>query len=414
MGLISVSFYKYYFYFIIFWILEFSSTFIKEFLDGIYADHKEVNLLFEILSLASLNAADLLSGIFVLITYIQSKSSKNNNNNSEDTKEKEINKNTLELSLIYNDNSKRTNKYKLLMLISLLEFIGRFTDFFFFAIFGVSRIRGGEISWLISIDFLSRIIFSSLLLKSKLYTHHIITIILTIISLCSMSASAFIVIDKKDLGNWKYFFSVGIRFIVIPLEDVLNKILFNEKFLLPHILMFYRGIFTAILFILLIPILILIKNHTKGDYFSLRHKEKQVNELFQLFLVFTYIVFYSFRNFCIMKVIYFFSPQHVSFLIEVFYIFILLRCRIRAHDITIVIITDLICLFIIVSSTLIFNEMVIINACGMNNHTKKSLILKESQENKDINLYINSEQNDNNENSIETSKSFEKSSEYYF
>ena len=412
MGIISISFYKYYFYFIIFWILEFSSTFIKEFLDSIYADHKEVNLLFELLSLASLNAADLLSGIFVLITYFQSKSSKNNNN--EDTKEKNTNKNTLETSLIYNDYSKRTNKYKLLMLISLLEFIGRFTDFFFFAIFGVSRIRGGEISWLISIDFLSRIIFSSLLLKSKLYTHHIITIILTIISLCSMSASAFIVIDKKDLGNWKYFFSVGLRFIVIPLEDILNKILFNEKFLLPHILMFYRGIFTAILFILLIPILILIKNHTKEDYFSLRHKEKQVNEFFQLFLVFTYIVFYSFRNFSIMKVIYFFSPQHVSFLIEVFYIFILLRCRIRAHDIKIVIITDLICLFIIVSSTLIFNEMVIINACGMNKHTKKSLILKESLENKDINLSINYEQNDNNENSLETSKSFEKSTECDF
>ena len=403
MGIITVSFYKSYFYFILFWILELSSTLIKEFLDQIYADHYKINLLFEFINLICINVADLLAGILVLITFIQLRSTKSD----ESIVKKK--KNTIEQELIYNDLSIKRYKYRLLLIISTLEFIARYSDFFFFVIFSIKRIRGGEISWLISIDFLSRIIFSNIFLKTKLFKHNIIPIILTIISLCIMSTCAFIIIDNVDFKNWPFFISVGLKFIILPLEDVINKILFNEKFLLPHTLMFIRGFFDLFIFILFIPIFIIIKNNNK-KYFSLKEPQKDVNIILQIFLVILYIFLYSFRIFCVMKVIYIFSPQHVAFLNEIFYLFVLLRCRINANDGLTVIFVDLTCLIIIITSTLVFNEMIIINLCGLNKNTKNALLLKESQETKDSNLSIN-EDNENNDNASKTC--FEDSSEYH-
>ena len=403
MGIITVSFYKSYFYFILFWILELSSTLIKEFLDQIYADHYKINLLFEFINLICINVADLLAGILVLITFIQLRSTKSD----ESIVKKK--KNTIEQELIYNDLSIKRYKYRLLLIISTLEFIARYLDFFFFVIFSIKRIRGGEISWLISIDFLSRIIFSNIFLKTKLFKHNIIPIILTIISLCIMSTCAFIIIDNVDFKNWPFFISVGLKFIILPLEDVINKILFNEKFLLPHTLMFIRGFFDLFIFILFIPIFIIIKNKNK-KYFSLKETQKDVNIILQIFLVILYIFLYSFRIFCVMKVIYIFSPQHVAFLNEIFYLFVLLRCRINANDGLTVIFVDLTCLIIIITSTLVFNEMIIINLCGLNKNTKNALLLKESQETKDSNLSIN-EDNENNDNASKTC--FEDSSEYH-
>lgn len=136
MGIITVSFYKSYFYFILFWILELSSTLIKEFLDQIYADHYKINLLFEFINLICINVADLLTGILVLITFIQLRSTKSD----ESIVKKK--KNTIEQELIYNDLSIKRYKYRLLLIISTLEFIARYLDFFFFVIFSINKRRG--------------------------------------------------------------------------------------------------------------------------------------------------------------------------------------------------------------------------------------------------------------------------------
>lgn len=391
MGLVSISFYKSYFYFILFWVFEFSSTFIKEALDAIYADHINVNLLFELINVVCFNISDLLAGFLVLITCITSKSSQSTSISKKKTKE------SLESSLIFSakSNSPR-NKYKLILLISTSELIARFIDFFFFVIFGNKRIRSGEISWLISLDFLSRMIFSHYLLKYKIFKHHILTISCIVVSLCTMSICAFIALGNVDGKNWPHFISLGLKFIIISLEDVLNKIVFNKKFLLPHTLMFLRGIFNALMFLILIPLIIFIKNNKQENLFKLEHinEENNMDIGIQIFLVILYIFFISFKIFCIMKVIYIFSPQYVSFLNEVYYLFLLFRCRLRADDNKFIVITDVFCFIIIISSTLVFNEILILNFCGLNKHTKDVLKLKESKEIEDINTSLENEGNE--------------------
>jgi hypothetical protein len=309
-----------------------------------------------------------LAGFFVLYTYINSKSNKENNEARRASNN--------QVKLIYNDLSIKKNKYLLIFLISVLELVGRSTDLFYYIYFDSIRIRDGEISWLISIDILSRIIFSKIILKSRLYNHHILSIIMTVIGLCSMSISAFIAINSYELSKWPYFAFIFIKFIIVPLEDTINKILLTNKFLLPQSLMFMRGLYNLIMLLIIIPTLY-FSNELKLDFYF---NENEIGYIMQISLMIFFIVFTLLKSFYIMKVIYIFTPEHVAFLNVVFYMLRLLRCRITTGDKSLIIISDSIFLIIIIFSTLLFNEMIVINICGLNDNTKDGFLIKEKKE----------------------------------
>ena len=386
MSLVSISFYKTYYYFVIVLSLDLLNKLIKDHFDTIYSPEENIKII-ELFNLICYNVADLLSGFLVLYTYISSRSDK------KETIVKKKSKNVIQYDLIYNDLSIREKKYSFILLISFLEFIGRFSDFFFYLILNINRIRDGEITWLISIDILSRIVFSNLILKSKIYNHHILSIILTILGLCSMSAGAFIIIKDTELSNWPYFISLAIKFVILSLEDVINKLLLTDKFLLPQSLMFLRGLFNSIMFVLFILFIYLMKFMD----FSFNINDSKSNIYIQISLIIVYTFFAFLRSFSVIKVIDIFSPQHVSFINVIFYLFRLLNCRINSKDNIALIINDSLCLFIIAFSTLVFNEILIIKACGLDENTKNGFLEKEKKEKEDIILSLNNcEETDKN------------------
>ena len=378
MSLISISFYKTYYYFIIVLVLDLLNKLIRDYFETIYYPSENIKII-ELFNLICYNVSDLLSGFLVLYTYISSRSVK------EEKIVKKKSKNVIQYELIYNDISIRKNKYYFLFFISFLEFIGRFSDFFFYLLLDINRIRDGEITWLISIDILSRIIFSNLILKSKIYNHHILSIILTILGLCSMSAGAFIIINDSELSNWPYFISLGAKFIVLSLEDVINKLLLTDKFLLPQSLMLLRGSFIFVIFFGFIQFIYFMGFMN----FSFNINDSSCNIYIQISLIIIYTFCAFLRSFSIIKVIDIFSPQHVSFINVVFYLYRLLNCRISSKDNITLIITDSICLFIIAFSTLVFNEILIIKACGLDENTKNGFLEKEKKEKEDIILSLN-------------------------
>ena len=385
MGIISISWYRSYYNFILVFLLDLSSTIIKEYFEFVlYFDKDNVNMMIELLNLIFLNIADLLAGFFVLYTFINSKSIK--------PRERERQTSKYSIELIYTDLSIKRNKYYLLFLISFLEFVGHSTDFFYYLCLNRKRIRDGEITWLISIDIFSRILFSHIILQSKLYKHHILSIILTIIGLSSMSICAFIVINSEELTNWIYFLFMTAKFIIIPLEDVINKILLTNKFLLPQFLIFWRGLYNLGLLFILIPVLHYVINFK----FSIDFNDQQLEYAIQIILIISFVIFLFFKSFFTMKIIYIFSPQHIAFINVAIYMFKLLKCRISLNDKLEVIIADIIFLIIIIFSTLIFNEMIIINSCGLNENTKNGFLIKEEQEFKDIKSSRFTESEDSN------------------
>ncbi len=83
MSLCSCNFYKTYYYFIIFWVLDLINTIQKDFYLNINKENnssyiKENNLLF-LIFLISLNLGDLLSVFLVIYTKIKMKYINNNN-----------------------------------------------------------------------------------------------------------------------------------------------------------------------------------------------------------------------------------------------------------------------------------------------------------------------------------------------
>ena len=365
-----MSFYKTYYYFIFVWILDLLNSLGKSYFDIKYYDIIYMNTIIELIYLICLNIGDLLAGFLVLYTY----------KSSQPEKEKNIlairRNRSSHIELIYNDFSIKKNKYYLILLISTLEFIGRSTDFLYYFILGYEKIRDGEITWLISVDILSRIIFSHFLLNQQLYRHHKLSIFLTVIGLCSMSITAFIAIKSSELVNWAYFIFIGAKFIVFALEDVINKILLIDKFLYPQTLIFWRGIYNFFMLLILVSIFFI----TKSSKYKLNFDTEGYNLIVQIALVFFIIPIVSLKSFLVMKIIYLFTPQHVAFLNVVFYVFRLLRCRILSEDKIILISADVIILIMIIFSILLFNEMIILNICGLGENTKEGFLIKEKKE----------------------------------
>ena len=126
-----------------------------------------------------------------------------------------------------------------------------------------------------------------------------------------ISIIAFSAGDVK-LEKWPYLSFIIIVDILKGLEDVLNKLLLIDKYMLPHILMFLRGLYNsgmAIIFLIII-------NYSGIEFtFSIKFNDF-------LFFIFIIIVWFIY-NFFSMEVIYTFTPQHISFLNIVFYMFIL-------------------------------------------------------------------------------------------
>lgn len=92
MSLISISFYKTYYYFVIVLFLDFLNKLIKDHFDTIYSFDENFKII-ELYSLICYNVADLLSGFLALYTYINSRSVKEKKIIKKKSKNIQINKN---------------------------------------------------------------------------------------------------------------------------------------------------------------------------------------------------------------------------------------------------------------------------------------------------------------------------------
>ena len=270
--------------------------------------------------------------------------------------------------------------------------MARSTDLLYILIINQAPIRIAQVNWLISIDIFSRIIISRIILKSKIYSHHLLSIILTIIGLFSMSICEFKVITTYELDNWPYFLFIIGKYILLPLEDVINKILLTEKFLLPHYLIFYRGIFIFIMLVIL-SIPIFMTGNINFFYFEQFETDKEI--YIQILLKGIYTIFSFLKAFCLLKVIGIFSPQHASFLNTSFSLYQIFKHKTKSHDDKFITAIDAFFLIIIILGSLIFNEIIILNFFGFNKNTKKNFIIKEQLESKELNDKTSEEENDN-------------------
>ena len=333
-----------------------------------------------------LSLSDLFSGFLVLITYYRSKPER-----TEGKKEIKFNN---KFELLYSDNSQNEVPYLLIILSSLLDFLGNSANFLFHLFLKKEEyLEDNKTLWILSIDILSRIIFSKIILKTRLFTHHILSTIIFIIG--------FLPIAIFEIPQMQYFF-IRILFLfprnmIFALDDILTKIILTYKFVLPQYYIFYRGIIYILVNIIIFPILFFTSSFKDEIYYF------DENVGLKLIYNIGYIIIKFIRRFCIIQVIYIFTPLHVSFLnivvILTDFIISLFCKKLKLNNFEIIL--NILPLSILIFGTLIFNEMLVIKCFNLDKNTKP-LILDREEKEKDIAEYLDSsinedEEKDNNE-----------------
>ena len=414
MSFLSCKFYNSYFYFIIYWVLDILNNIewgnfqnkynYKYYYDKIYDKRFNINTKYffpfavetELFNLVTLILADLFFGFVVAYTCMRMNCIRKIKN--EFQQKKRTAKNKYNIELIYNKPSFAKNAFILIVIISILDFVARSMELFFFLIICQERAEEKHIRWLITIEILPRIFFCFFILKIKLYRHHLLSLLFFFIGFLFISIFGIMSIETKN--QKKYVFTMVVPKVLYALEDTLNKIILTDTLVLPHFLLFFRGFINTI-FVSILILALYFTSNIDFRYYNNILNNIQANEIIFKLLS---IIFMIFKIFCIFQIIYIFTPQHVGFCIVIIYIFNAIKNMILTKDFQnefYYFLINIICLIFIGFGTIIFNEMVIFNCCGLNENTKSGKINKEKLERIELSDTTFNEDNEDNSKSLE-------------
>jgi hypothetical protein len=223
-------------------------------------------------------------------------------------------------------------------------------------------------------------IFCRLILKYEVFSHQILSIILTLIGWILISIPIFQKISSQDIvPNIIFFFGA----IFYPLYLVFFKFIIQKYYLSVFLNMLFIGIFLLIISIigLLTYSLIDCNNLT---YIKEIFDIAEDNKLFYFALLFGTIVKVIF---CL--IIYYFTPNIfvltnvISSIINWIFNYFITKNK---EETTLNLILQGIGYFIILFSTLIYNEFIIFNFCGLNKNTIKNISERSTIEEIELNM----------------------------
>jgi hypothetical protein len=202
-----------------------------------------------------------------------------------------------------------------------------------------------------------------------------------IIGFCILLPPDFILLSRnrsKKMGlTVAYVAILALRGVSIPFEDTIIKKLFSENYIRPEKFMFYRGITVGIIIAVLTPIL----------YFAFGVKWSISFSTANIITVIIYTLASFVKSFFLLKIIYYFSSQSVSFLVisdsfpgTIFRIIDFIKENNKDAVGYILVIMELLGIIIIAFSTLIYDEVIIINKWGLNTNVRKGIIDRGEEE----------------------------------
>ena len=205
-------------------------------------------------------------------------------------------------------------------------------------------------------------IFSQIVFKIKLYRHHwlsIILIILTGLILDLVTKN----IQNDIMNSWKSILLRFVREIVFSLHDIINKYAMEKKFCSVYEISFYTGLILTVLFgIFAILDYYFFHLDNYKDYFD----KFNVKELLVLIgFIITQLGIYVGALFTNRNN----TPCHIF----IIYVFgqLAYYMDFSANSIAVII-----CTIFILFMSLLFNEIIEFNFCGLSENTKKNIMLR--------------------------------------
>ena len=406
MALITFNYNKHLIYAIIYWAIEIIRRSFIYFQWEYFRIIEENDAINEYIYLILLNISDLLAGFLVI--YIQYSIKKNKNYDFSDTNTIStiVRVNTIEFTTIKESILRKSKKFFLKMaFICSLDYIDRLASFIFY-----QTNKGAEhenidhkssVDITNHLDIIFRYIFSFLFLKTKIFKHHKFSIAIICIAFIILIPTDIISIHHFSGENnvdikltYIYIAIFCIRGILFPLEDTVVKKVFIEDYILPEHFMFFRGVGDFIIIIVISPVL----------YFSLYadvvFSFGDVTKI--IITIILYILSSSIQAYLLIKVIYYFSSQSVSFLIisesvtgsicEIINYFI--SKDYENH--LIILIIEILVIFVTTFGTLVYDEIIIIKKWGLEIDVAAEISSRASIEANRISI-IEDENDDNEE-----------------
>ena len=352
--------------------------------------------------------SDCLQGIFVLFHRIKVK--KETRNAIENNDNSLFNQKTLNNDI--ENNSTFSSFCKIMTKISLVDFFCQLIFLIFALIFEEDdRIERKNNNYLLLIDISSRFIFCRIILDTYFYKHHIISMIINIVIFLILGFVDlyYIFFNDYDYKKLIFFFCLIIQTIAYSLEDVYNKVALSKESLTPYSLLFYKGFFQIPLVIITTIIVLPIKN-AFSDFNDLDSGYKK----YVLIRRAVFVILNILRSIFLVKVIDKFSSQHLSILkvLESIFMFgyFLIDGKYANDDDKV---NDIIYIPIIAASfiitiitSLIYNEILVIKLCGMQEYTQNGLDIQAEKDLRDALTEISDMSDDNSITSDCRSESF--------
>ena len=284
-----------------------------------------------------------------------------------------------------------------MILICVLDYINRLPFFIFYQSNLQSKhddiSHKAQFDIINHVDIITRFLLSIIVFKTKLFKHHIFSFFIILIG--------FIIIIPTDAISLHFFpngvdekltyIYIGvftIRGILYPVEDVIEKKVFMENYILPEHLMVIRGVGELFIVIIITPIL----------YFTLWINEENCFALAtditkMIILIVIYIIGSFIKAYVLLKLIYYFSMQAVSFLIisesitgsitEIVEFF----KSVNSDPFNIVfLLIDVIIIFLTAFGTFVYNEILIIKKWGLDKNVASKIASRAITEVHTINI----------------------------
>ena len=220
-------------------------------------------------------------------------------------------------------------------------------------------------------------IFSQIILKAKIYNHQILSLTIATIGFILLFIPTILVITKKDIIINIIFFISSIGF---SLFIVCIKYLTHTYYISPYLCLLFIGLVSTLITLIYFVIYSLISNKdisiiSNNFYFS---KAKTGNLLY-LYIALALIFGTLLQTFSFL-VIYYFTPT-LFMVTDTMTPFLLWIIKIISNEETVSNkIFNSVGYFIVLIASLIYNEIIICNFCGLNEYTKKYLEKRQKKE----------------------------------
>ena len=397
--------------------LLFLSLFIISIIKDVIKDSRKLtkDMISSFVKYYSYSLSDLLAIIPIIIIAIRSRNIKKEETFESNQTIKSKNQNALNEIINKNRNKKIINIFRLQLIISIFDFVGKYANVTYSIIITKTFIyfKKIELNTMYTINFITTCILCLLILHSPIYRHHYFSLVINLLLLIGFTIYDQIEIFKKD--NWDVLFYYNIMKILCEIfysfEDVLSKIILSFYSISPYNFILYRGLFVVFFSILFsIPFIFVDipdENGNNSIVFTRFWK------IYDNKLDFLYVFGLGISNFIYNVNIFFivdkFSPTHYTIGTSLERFGSLLTSIFQGGSINLEFFLKLaLCILLIIVSA-VYNEIIILNFCGLQKFTK---LFMEKEAKKDLmQMEFNLISRCNTENDLDTEGEISKKDE---